>query len=225
MSAQIRQERPAYYEILEQTQSGTMDVTGWMEWFIGCLGGAIDAAQTSLGGVLAVLGEGARGRTQRTAATGAEQVAGRFRGKTDHIEVRKACQMVAGYCVARYTGIGGSRSSGPQPGGRPKQQLRNFRTVEKNEFTSTHGPGIKGILDAADKLTKHVRKVSRPFLRVAPTFPLGRARRGRATVRDITRIAESSGCKDPGPFLGRHRWNAGLSPDHDAGEDHRATDP
>jgi len=30
-----------------------MDVTGWMEWFIGCLGGAIDAAQTSLGGVLA----------------------------------------------------------------------------------------------------------------------------------------------------------------------------
>ena len=53
MSAQIRQERPAYYEILEQTQSGTMDVTGWMEWFIGCLGGAIDAAQTSLGGVLA----------------------------------------------------------------------------------------------------------------------------------------------------------------------------
>jgi Fic family protein len=53
MSAQIRQERGAYYEILEETQKGTLDITPWMEWFLGCLGRAIDGAQTTLGGVLA----------------------------------------------------------------------------------------------------------------------------------------------------------------------------
>jgi Fic family protein len=58
MSAQIRQERNAYYDILERTQSGTidttptMDVTAWMDWFLGCLGRAIDSAQTTLKGVL-----------------------------------------------------------------------------------------------------------------------------------------------------------------------------
>jgi Fic family protein len=53
MSAQIRQERNAYYDILEQTQKGTMDITHWMEWFLGCLGRAIDGAQTALSAVLA----------------------------------------------------------------------------------------------------------------------------------------------------------------------------
>jgi Fic family protein len=53
MSAQIRQERNAYYDILEQTQKGKMDVTPWMEWFLGCLGRAIDGAQETLSAVLA----------------------------------------------------------------------------------------------------------------------------------------------------------------------------
>lgn len=53
MSAQIRQERNAYYDILEQTQKGSLDVTPWMEWFLGCLGRAIDGAQTTLSAVLA----------------------------------------------------------------------------------------------------------------------------------------------------------------------------
>jgi Fic family protein len=53
MSAQIRQERNAYYDILERTQKGTMDVTPWMEWFLGCLGSAIDGAQETLSTVLA----------------------------------------------------------------------------------------------------------------------------------------------------------------------------
>jgi Fic family protein len=52
MSAQIRQEREAYYDVLEQTQKGTMDITPWMDWFLGCLGRAIDGAQTILGAVL-----------------------------------------------------------------------------------------------------------------------------------------------------------------------------
>ncbi len=53
MSAQIREERDAYYSILEETQKGTMRITPWMEWFLGCMGRAIDGSQTTLGAVLA----------------------------------------------------------------------------------------------------------------------------------------------------------------------------
>ncbi len=52
MSTQIRQEREAYYDILEKTQTGTLDITAWMEWFLGCLGRAIDGAQAILSTVL-----------------------------------------------------------------------------------------------------------------------------------------------------------------------------
>ena len=52
MSAQIREERGEYYRILEQTQRATMDVTAWMEWFLGCLTRAIEGAQTALSGVI-----------------------------------------------------------------------------------------------------------------------------------------------------------------------------
>jgi Fic family protein len=53
MSAQIRQERAAYYDILEQTQKSTLDITPWMEWFLACLGRAIGGAQNALSAVLA----------------------------------------------------------------------------------------------------------------------------------------------------------------------------
>jgi Fic family protein len=52
MSAQIREERGEYYRILEQTQGATLDVTGWMEWFLGCLTRAIGGAQMSLSGAI-----------------------------------------------------------------------------------------------------------------------------------------------------------------------------
>ena len=52
MSAQIRQERAKYYDVLEQTQKGTLEVTPWMDWFLGCLGRAIERAQILLGAVL-----------------------------------------------------------------------------------------------------------------------------------------------------------------------------
>ena len=52
MSAQIRQERSAYYDILEKTQKGPLDVTPWMEWFLGCLGRAVDGSETTLASVL-----------------------------------------------------------------------------------------------------------------------------------------------------------------------------
>ena len=52
MSAQIKLEDKKYYDILEGTQKGTTDVTGWMLWFLDCLGRAIDGAQVSLKAVL-----------------------------------------------------------------------------------------------------------------------------------------------------------------------------
>jgi Fic family protein len=52
MSAQIRRERNDYYEMLEQTQKGGLDVTAWQEWFLGCLLRAIEGTQDTLGFVL-----------------------------------------------------------------------------------------------------------------------------------------------------------------------------
>jgi Fic family protein len=53
MSAQIRQERDAYYDILEATQKGGLDITRWLDWFLRCLDRAFDGAETGLAGVLA----------------------------------------------------------------------------------------------------------------------------------------------------------------------------
>ncbi len=52
MSAQIRAERNDYYAILERTQKETLDATGWIGWFLGCLGRAIDGAEATLARVL-----------------------------------------------------------------------------------------------------------------------------------------------------------------------------
>jgi Fic family protein len=52
MSAQIRSERKAYYDVLETTQKGSMDVTQWLDWFLGCLNRAIGTAHDTLGSVL-----------------------------------------------------------------------------------------------------------------------------------------------------------------------------
>jgi Fic family protein len=52
MSAQIRAERNDYYRILEKAQKGTLDVTAWMEWFLGCLGRAFEGAEMTLARVL-----------------------------------------------------------------------------------------------------------------------------------------------------------------------------
>lgn len=51
MSAQIEAERNAYYDILERTQKGDVDVSGWIIWFLDCLHRAIDGAQNVLSAV------------------------------------------------------------------------------------------------------------------------------------------------------------------------------
>lgn len=53
MSSQIREDRRGYYEILESTQKGGMNVTEWLVWFLDCLSRAIGKANELTAGVLA----------------------------------------------------------------------------------------------------------------------------------------------------------------------------
>ena len=52
LSAQIQRERKAYYDQLEATQRGTLDVTPWLQWFLACLLRAVQGADDLLDGVL-----------------------------------------------------------------------------------------------------------------------------------------------------------------------------
>ncbi len=52
LSAQIQRDRKDYYDVLERTQKGTLDVTDWLSWFLGTLARAIASAQTTLDAVL-----------------------------------------------------------------------------------------------------------------------------------------------------------------------------
>jgi Fic family protein len=53
LSAQIQREREEYYDRLEATQKGDLDVTAWLEWFLGCLLRAIQSSNETLAQVLA----------------------------------------------------------------------------------------------------------------------------------------------------------------------------
>ncbi len=48
MSAQIRNERNTYYQILERTQKGDGDITEWLFWYLECLEKAIGHARGEL---------------------------------------------------------------------------------------------------------------------------------------------------------------------------------
>lgn len=48
MSAQIQAERNAYYDILERTQKGTLDITLWLLWFMDCLDRAMNSTDQIL---------------------------------------------------------------------------------------------------------------------------------------------------------------------------------
>jgi Fic family protein len=52
MSAQIRRERNDYYDMLEKTQKGGLNITAWQEWFLSCLLRAIEGTHDTLGFVL-----------------------------------------------------------------------------------------------------------------------------------------------------------------------------
>jgi Fic family protein len=52
MSAQIEAERKDYYQQLENQQRGTLDITPWLSWFLGCMERALFSAEDTLQSVL-----------------------------------------------------------------------------------------------------------------------------------------------------------------------------
>ncbi|KAA6312584.1 Adenosine monophosphate-protein transferase SoFic [termite gut metagenome] len=52
MSNQILAERKKYYDILERSQRGDGDITGWLEWFLSCMEGAFRNSEEVLESVL-----------------------------------------------------------------------------------------------------------------------------------------------------------------------------
>jgi Fic family protein len=52
MSAQIRLQRKEYYDILEKTQRGALDISDWLAWFLTCLEKALGATEATLERVL-----------------------------------------------------------------------------------------------------------------------------------------------------------------------------
>ncbi|MDP5121475.1 MAG: Fic family protein [Spirosomaceae bacterium] len=52
VSAQIRIERKQYYEMLEQTQKGNLEITEWIKWFLNCLINSLKSTNLLLVNVL-----------------------------------------------------------------------------------------------------------------------------------------------------------------------------
>jgi len=53
LSAEIQKEKSDYYGELERAQRGTMDVTRWVKWFLGCHLRSVRSAEGYLAGILA----------------------------------------------------------------------------------------------------------------------------------------------------------------------------
>ena len=52
MSAQIRNERKQYYDILEKTQKRGLDITDWINWFLNCLFKALKSSEDLISHVI-----------------------------------------------------------------------------------------------------------------------------------------------------------------------------
>jgi len=52
MSSRLQRERAKYYQMLERTQKGSLDVTPWLAWFLECFSRAINDAETDSARVL-----------------------------------------------------------------------------------------------------------------------------------------------------------------------------
>ena len=126
MSAQIRQEHKEYYDILEHTQKGTMDVTAWMVWFLDCLGRAIDGAHDTLSAVL----DKARfwdrikdvqlNDRQRSVIN---RLLDGFEGKLTSSKYAKLDEVLAGHRPSRHSGAGRARRSRSESRRRTQHEL------------------------------------------------------------------------------------------------------
>jgi len=48
LSSRIMAERKSYYDVLEKSQKGTLDITEWLSWFLKCYAGAIEDSEKSI---------------------------------------------------------------------------------------------------------------------------------------------------------------------------------
>jgi Fic family protein len=105
MSAQICAERNAYYTVLEKTQRGDLDITRWLEWFLGCLDRAILGADSILNSVLEkslfwskykheIFNE----RQHKILLL----LLGQFEGKNDIVKMGKNREVLSGYGFSRH---------------------------------------------------------------------------------------------------------------------------
>ena len=130
MSAQIKVEHKEYYDILEATQKGTMDVTGWMLWFLDCLGGAIDGAHLTLKAVIDKarfwdrIKDTPLNERQRSVMN---RLLDGFEGKLTTSKMAdpklRAKWSPGAHCSSRYSGACRARRSGPEPRGRAQHEL------------------------------------------------------------------------------------------------------
>jgi Fic family protein len=53
LSSRIMTEREDYYDVLERSQKGDIDITPWLKWFLGCYQRAVEDSQTLISNILA----------------------------------------------------------------------------------------------------------------------------------------------------------------------------
>ena len=109
MSAQIRQERKAYYDILEATQKGELDITPWLEWFLDCLEPRLRRGRNHSGRGSqegALLGDACGHVFNDRQRTDHQSAAERLRRQADLVQMGEARQMLAGHGAAGYRGSG-----------------------------------------------------------------------------------------------------------------------
>jgi Fic family protein len=127
MSAQIKLEHKEHYDILENTQKDTMDVTAWMLWFLDCLGRAIDGAQVTLKAVL----DKARfwdrikdvplSDRQRSVIN---RLLDGFEGKLTSSKIREADEVLAGHSSSRHSRPRRARRAHAKPRRRTQHAFR-----------------------------------------------------------------------------------------------------
>lgn len=71
MSASILDDRAGYYRILETSQKGGLDITAWLQWFLGTL---LKSLEQALARIDRVLAKARFWQTHRTQALSAEQI-------------------------------------------------------------------------------------------------------------------------------------------------------
>ena len=103
VSSQIEAERKDYYLRLEASQKGNVDITLWLEWFLGCLDRALERAEETLAGVLfkAQMWQRINLRPVNEQPTNGAQPHVRWmEGASYKCKVRKAREVLFRYCSA-----------------------------------------------------------------------------------------------------------------------------